>query len=75
MGLDVSIIQNTKDGSPVATDQHPLQPIRDGIEVVYAKARAEGNQKMHVLALTMLAHLDKLRQSAGLPPIARGEHL
>lgn len=48
--------------------EHPLQPIRDGIEQVYQKARAEKDDHLHRVALTAMAELATLCHKAGFPP-------
>jgi hypothetical protein len=55
------------------TAPHPMQPIRDGIAAVYAKAVAEGNATLREAALELFVALDRLRSDAGLPPIGKVE--
>jgi hypothetical protein len=54
------------------TTPHPLQPIRDGVAAVYAKAVAEGDDLLREAALDLFVALDRLRVAAGLPPMGRG---
>jgi hypothetical protein len=55
------------------TTPHPLQPIRDGIAAVYAKAVADGDATLREAALELFVALDRLRSDAGLPPIGKVE--